>query len=123
MDSPANPQSRNYDRALDPQVKDADLTADEYLRRQGERAKLAIMGAARGVKSAAGSAFSAGSSAAGGLASDYSPLKFVEKRPIVSVAASAVAGFVGVFFWNPNRYKKIKHRLQALERRFKQHEK
>jgi ElaB/YqjD/DUF883 family membrane-anchored ribosome-binding protein len=119
----SNPKDKDYDRALDPTVEDKALSADEYLRRQGERAKRAIVGAATNIKDATTSAVTSGRSSAGSAASAYNPIHFVEQRPWTAVAVSAGVGFLGTMWWHPGRYGKVRRRLAALEKRFKQHEK
>lgn len=123
----SNPKDKDYDRALDPTVEDKALTTDEYLRRQGERVKRAIVGAATGITSATTSAVESSKASAGKAASAaksaYNPIHFVEKRPWTAVAVSAGVGFLGTMWWHPGRYGKVRRRLAALEKRFKQHEK
>jgi hypothetical protein len=116
-------KAKDYDRALDPTVSDDALTADEYLRRQGERAKLAIMGAAGGIKRSAVGLFSAGKDGGAGLADIANPLHIVEKRPWLSVAGAAVAGFLGMMWWHPNRWGNVRRRLAKLEKKLREHEK
>jgi hypothetical protein len=116
-------KSKDYDRALDPTVSDNALNVDEYLRRQGERAKLAIMGAAGGIKRSASNVFAAGKTGGAGVAEAINPLHIVEKRPWLSVAGAAVAGFLGMMWWHPNRWGKVRHRLAKLEKKLREHEK
>jgi hypothetical protein len=116
-------KSKDYDRALDPAVSDDALNVDEYLRRQGERAKLAIMGAAGGIKRSADKVFHAGKTGGMGLAETLNPLHIVEKRPWLSVAGAAVAGFLGMMWWHPNRWGKVRRRLAKLEKKLREHEK
>lgn len=119
----SNKKDKNYDRALDPTVSDADLTTDEYLRRQGERAKLAIMGAATGVKRSANNLMSAGKTGGSGLADKVNPLHIVEQRPWLGVAGAAVLGFLGMMWWHPNRWGNVRRRLAKLEKQLHEHEK
>jgi ElaB/YqjD/DUF883 family membrane-anchored ribosome-binding protein len=123
----SNKKDKNYDPALDPTVADKDLSTDEYLRRQGERAKLAIMGAAGVMKSHATTAVHSSSSGVkdglAGLAAAYNPVQFVEKRPWIAVGASAGVGFLSMLFFNPSRYGRVKSRLAKLEKLFREHEK
>lgn len=118
-------------------MADKDLTDAQYLARQGERAKLAILGAAGGIKSAALGAFQTGKSAltsggggggnssggAAGFADKYNPLHLVEQRPWTAMAASFTAGLVGMMWWHPNRYGRVRNRLSKLEKLFREHDK
>src|SRR5215212_3125218 len=122
-DRRSDKKDKDYDRALDPAIADKDLTEAEYLRRQGERAKLAIGGAASGIKDAAMGAFRSGKHGAASAASAANPLHIVEKRPWISVAVSAVAGFLGMMWWHPNRYGKVRRRVAKLEKKLREHEK
>ena len=122
-DRRSDKKDKDYDRALDPAIADKDLTEAEYLRRQGERAKLAISGAASGIKDAALGAFRSGKHGAASAASAANPLHIVEKRPWISIAVSAVAGFLGMMWWHPNRYGKVRRRVAKLEKKLREHEK
>ena len=119
----SDPKAKGYDRAFDPTVEDKALDVDEYLRRQSERAKRAIVGAATNIKDATTTAVSSGKSSAESAASAFNPVHFVEQRPWTAVAVSAGVGFLGTMWWHPGRYGKVRSRLAALEKRFRQHEK
>lgn len=138
---PTDKSSPDYDRALDPSVSDDDLTDPEYLRRQGERAKAAIMGAAGAAKASAvggakglvagfkgsggnGSASdgSAGSGASAGGAKDKA-VAAVRDHPWYALGGATVVGFLGAIYLNPSRFGRLKSRIKKLEARLAKQEK
>ncbi|HEX8915696.1 MAG TPA: hypothetical protein VF796_25305 [Humisphaera sp.] len=112
----------DYDKALDPAVADADLTEDEYLRRQGERAKLAIAHTAARMKASLFAGFKSGGQAVGSNAGGTKD-KVLKQHPWAVVGAAAGAGFLGAVMFSPNKVRKVRARLEALEKRFRRHEK
>lgn len=116
-------------------MPDADLTADQYLRRQGERAKAAMLGAADAMTSAAKGKFKAmgskgangngtddASTGSGGI-TDSAPFQYVKKHPWYSVGAATAVGFAGALYFNPTRYGRLRSKLKSLEKRLGEQEK
>lgn len=127
-------KSPDYDPALDASVPDADLDIDAYLRRQGHRAKAAIMGTAGVMKETAlGKAKSA---MPGGSSDDpvrrdpqgsastagSGPMNILRKHPWYAVGAATVAGFAGALYFNPTRYGRLRSKLKTLEKRLAEQE-
>ena len=118
-------------------MSDDDLTDPEYLRRQGERAKAAIMGAAGAVKaSAVGGAKGlvagfkgpdAGGSASGNGSADAGikgkALGAVREHAWYTVGGATAAGFLAAIFLNPSRFGRLRKRIKHLEARLDKQEK
>src|SRR5690349_13583611 len=103
---------KDYDKALDPAVADADLTEDEYLRRQGERAKLAIAHTAAAMKAKIWAGTKQAGSDAAAQKSDV-----LEKHPWALLGGAAAVGFTGAVLLSPNKVRKLRGRLDKLEKR------
>ena len=124
-------RSPDYDAALDPTVPDADLTIEQYLRRQSERAKAAMLGAADAMKSTAatkvksmmpGGNPNGNPSSTGGGKGSSGPVQFVKKHPWYTVGAATAVGFLGAFYFNPTRYGRLRSKLKSLEKRLAEQE-
>jgi len=121
----SNKRSDEYDPAYDPTVSDADLTAEQYLLRQRERAKAAMMGAAGAIKTRAMQKIKAGNPSDGdaGSGGDSGPVKLIKKHPWYSVGAATAAGFAGALYLNPSRFGRLKGRIKKLEQKLAEQEK
>jgi hypothetical protein len=136
---PTNKDSPDYDRALDPSVSDDDLTDPEYLRRQGERAKAAIMGAAGAVKAQAvggakglvagfkgsddGAGGSGSGNGSGGAGVKDKAMGVVREHPWYTLGGATAAGFLGALYLNPSRFGRLRSRIKNLEARLDKQEK
>jgi hypothetical protein len=138
---PTDKSSPDYDRVLDPSVSDDDLTDPEYLRRQGERAKAAIMGAAGSAKASAvdgakglvagfkgpGGGGSAGDGSAGGGSSAAGAkdkaVAAVRDHPWYAIGGATAVGFLGAIYLNPSRFGRLRGRIKKLEARLAKQEK
>ncbi|QOV91494.1 hypothetical protein [Humisphaera borealis] len=132
-------RSADYDAALDPTVPDADLKIEQYLRRQSERAKAAMLGAADAMKSTAmakvktvmpgggsGNGEAPANGGVGGTTGGFSataPIQFVKKHPWYTVGAATAVGFLGASYLNPTRYGRLRGKLKSLEKRLAEQEK
>lgn len=136
---PTNKESPDYDRPLDPSVSDDDLTDAEYLRRQGERAKAAIMGAAGAIKASAvggakGLVSGFNGSDDGSVGTDDGGIKgkamaakdkaaaAARDHPWYTVAGAAGAGFLAALYFDPSRFGRLRGRIKDLEARVRKQE-